>query len=170
DLIEIDAASNRGIDEIRALREAVRFVPSQGGHKIYIIDECHMLTKEAFSALLKTLEEPPPHVVFILATTELEKVPATIISRTQRYDFRRPAIAQIASRLMQIAKRENAALDTDAAQLVALAAEGSLRDAESILGTIMAVEDKKIGSDEVESILGLPRRESAKKLFIRDIS
>lgn len=165
DLIEIDAASNRGIDEIRELREGVRFVPNQGKYKMYIIDEVHMLTKEAFNALLKTLEEPPPHAVFVLATTELEKVPATIISRTQHYDFRRPGVVQIARRLSQIATKENVALDAQAAQLIALAAEGGMRDAEGILGQIMAVEDKKITREEVESILGLPRREAAKQMF-----
>lgn len=165
DLIEIDAASNRGIDEIRELREGVRFVPTQGQYKTYIIDEAHMLTKEAFNALLKTLEEPPAHAVFILATTEIEKVPATIISRTQHYEFRRPGILQIVKRLQMIAKKEGAALDPDASQLIAIAAEGGLRDAESILGQIMAVEDKIITVAEVEHMLGLPKREVAKKLF-----
>ncbi|MBI2640318.1 MAG: DNA polymerase III subunit gamma/tau [Candidatus Sungbacteria bacterium] len=165
DLIEIDAASNRGIDEIRELREGVRFVPSQGKYKTYIIDEVHQLTKEAFNALLKTLEEPPSHAVFVLATTELEKVPATIVSRTQHFDFRRPNVSQIVNRLTHIAKKEKVELEPDAAHLIALAAEGSLRDAESILGQVMAVEDKEITRREVESILGLPRRESAKKMF-----
>jgi len=164
-LIEIDAASNRGIDEIRELREGVRFSPSEGNYKTYIIDEVHQLTKEAFNALLKTLEEPPPHAVFVLATTELDKVPATIISRTQRYDFRRPNVAQTANRLTQIAKKEGVKLDEDASRLIALAAEGSMRDAESILGQIIAVEDKEITRREVEEILGLPRREAAKKMF-----
>lgn len=165
DLIEIDAASNRGIDEIRELREGVRFVPSQGKYKCYIIDEVHMLTKEAFNALLKTLEEPPAHAVFVLATTELEKVPSTIVSRTQHYDFRRPSVVDIGARLKNIAKKENVFLEEDAARLIALASEGSMRDAESILGQIMAVEDKKITREEVESVLGLPRREAAKKMF-----
>ena len=164
-VIEIDAASNRGIDEIRELREGVRYIPSEGSYKTYIIDEVHMLTKEAFNALLKTLEEPPKHAVFVLATTEIEKVPATIISRTQHYDFRRPGIAQIAERLQQTAKKEKAVLAPDAAHLIAIAAEGSFRDAESILGQIMAVEDKKITRDEVENILGLPKREAAKRMF-----
>ena len=164
-VIEIDAASNRGIDEIRELREGVRYIPSEGNYKTYIIDEVHMLTKEAFNALLKTLEEPPKHAVFVLATTEIEKVPATIISRTQHYDFRRPRIAQIAERLEQTAKKEKAMLASDAAHLIAIAAEGSFRDAESILGQIMAVEDKKITSKEVENMLGLPPRDAAKKMF-----
>ncbi|MDP3779106.1 MAG: DNA polymerase III subunit gamma/tau [bacterium] len=165
DLIEIDAASNRGIDEIRELREGVRFVPTQGQYKTYIIDEVHMLTKEAFNALLKTLEEPPSHAVFVLATTEIEKVPATIISRTQHYEFRRPGVPQITKRLQMIAKKEGATLDGDAAHLIAIASEGGLRDAESILGQIMAVEDKEITVKEVEDILGLPKREAAKQLF-----
>ena len=165
DVIEIDAASNTGVDDIRELREGVRYVPSQGQYKTYIIDEAHMLSKGAFNALLKTLEEPPKHVVFILATTEIEKVPATIISRTQHYDFRRPGITQIAERLQQTAKKENATLAADAAHLIAIAAEGSFRDAESILGQIMAVEDKKITRDVVENILGLPKREAAKQMF-----
>lgn len=165
DMIEIDAASNRGIDEIRELREGVRFVPTQGQYKTYIIDEVHMLTKEAFNALLKTLEEPPSHAVFVLATTEIEKVPATIISRTQHYEFRRPGIPQIIKRLQMIAKKEGATLDGDGAHLIAIASEGGLRDAESILGQIMAVEDKKITREEVEHILGLPKREAVKQIF-----
>lgn len=165
DLIEIDAASNRGIDEIRELREGVRFMPSRGSYKCYIIDEVHMLTKEAFNALLKTLEEPPAHAVFVLATTELDRVPATIVSRTQHYDFRRPKVSEINSRLERVAKKEGVNLAPDASHLIALAAEGSYRDAESILGQIMAVEDKDITRNEVESILGIPRREAAKKMF-----
>ncbi len=165
DLIEIDAASNRGIDEVRQLREGVRTVPVEGKYKVYIIDEVHQLTREAFNALLKTLEEPPSHAVFILATTELEKVPSTVVSRTQHFDFRRPSVKQIAERLVKIAHKEGAKLDAEGAHLIALAAEGSLRDGESILGQIMAVEDKKITRAEIENILGLPRREAAKKMF-----
>lgn len=165
DLIEIDAASNRGIDEIRELRDGVRFMPTSGQYKCYIIDEVHMLTKEAFSALLKTLEEPPAHVVFVLATTELDKIPATIISRTQRYDFRRPQVKAIGARLIAVAGKEKIKLHPDAAGVVALAAEGSIRDAESILGQIVAVADKEITRGDVEEILGLPRREAAKKMF-----
>lgn len=164
-LIEIDAASNRGIDEVRELREGVRFLPAQGKYKTYVIDECHMLTKEAFNALLKTLEEPPSHAIFVLATTEFEKVPATIVSRTQHFDFRRPRAGEIMARLKHIAKKEGVTLEEDGARLIALAAEGSLRDAENILGQIMAVEDKKISRQEVEYILGFPRREAAKKMF-----
>ncbi len=165
DVVEIDAASNRGIDEIRELREGVRFVPVRGQFKTYIIDEVHQLTKEAFNALLKTLEEPPSHAVFILATTELEKVPATIVSRTQHYDFHRPTVGEISARLLDIAAREGTKLDEDAAGLMALAAEGGMRDGESILGQIMAVEDEKITRKEVEDVLGLPRREAIKAIF-----
>ena len=164
-VIEIDAASNRGIDEIRELRDSVRYVPSEGKYKTYVIDECHQLTKDAFSALLKTLEEPPSHAVFILATTELDKVPATIVSRTQHYDFRRPRPSLIAEKLARIAGEEGIELSPDAGRLIAFAAEGSVRDAESILGRIIAVQDKKITRNEVEEILGLPRREAAKKMF-----
>ncbi len=164
-LNEIDAASNRGIDEIRELREALRYASPEGGMKTYIIDEVHMLTPPAFNALLKTLEEPPSHVMFVLATTEIEKVPATIISRTQHFEFRRPSISAIAARLIRIAKAEGAALEENAARVIALAAEGSLRDAESILGQIMAVEDKKITEAEVEDTLGLPRREAVRGFF-----
>lgn len=165
DVIEIDAASNRGIEDIRELRDGVRFAPARGAYKTYIIDEVHQLSKDAFAALLKTLEEPPSHAVFILATTELEKVPATIVSRTQHYTFRRPQAGEMAGRLRAIAKKEGVELAEDAARLVALAAEGSFRDAESILGQIMAVEDKKITRREAEEILGLPPREAAKRMF-----
>ena len=165
DVIEIDAASNRGIDEIRQLREGVRFVPTQGAYKTYIIDEVHQLTKEAFNALLKTLEEPPAHAVFVLATTDPEKVPATIISRTQHYHFRRPRPEEMAERLVAMASKESVSLDPDAARLIAFAAEGSFRDAESILGQVMAVQDKKITREETEEILGLPKREAAKQMF-----
>lgn len=166
DLIEIDAASNRGIDEVRELRDAVRFAPSRGKYKIYIIDEVHMMTKDAFNALLKTLEEPPAHAVFILATTELEKVLPTIISRTQHYDFKRPTASLIASRLKKLAEKENFTLDDDASRMIALAAEGSFRDGESILGQILiSLDDKRITKEIVEKILGLPRREAAKELF-----
>lgn len=164
-LIEIDAASNRGIDEIRELREAVRFAPAEGGAKVYIIDEVHQLTKDAFNALLKTLEEPPAHAIFILATTEIDKVPATIISRTQHFDFRRPRRDVLRDRLIAVAVKEGVKLGADAAEAVAFAAEGSVRDAESMLGKIMAVEDKVINLAEVEDVLGIPKREALTKIF-----
>lgn len=164
-LIEIDAASNRGIDEIRELREGVRFAPAGGGKKVYIIDEVHQLTKEAFNALLKTLEEPPAHVIFVLATTELDKVPATIVSRTQHFDFRRPREEVIARRLIAVAAKEGVDLKPDAAAAIAFVAEGSVRDAESMLGKILAAEDKTITRGEVEEILGIPKREALCQLF-----
>lgn len=159
-LIEIDAASNRGIDEIRELREAVRFTPAGGGTKVYVIDEVHQLTKDAFNALLKTLEEPPAHAAFILATTELDKVPPTIVSRTQHFEFRRPRADVLRDRLLAVAAKEKVALAADAAEAIAFAAEGSVRDAESMLGKIMAVEDNAITRTEVEEILGIPKQEA----------
>ncbi|MBI2639543.1 MAG: DNA polymerase III subunit gamma/tau [Candidatus Sungbacteria bacterium] len=158
DVIEIDAASNTGVDDMRELREAVRFVPAGGNKKTYIIDEVHMLSKGAFNALLKTLEEPPEHAIFVLATTELEKVPATIVSRTQHYEFRRPSMTDIVRRLKTVAELEKVALESQAAQTIAFVAEGSLRDAESILGKILAVENKKITEEEINETLGIPRR------------
>src|SRR3989304_360602 len=128
DVIEVDGASTRGIDEIRELKEHVRFGPSMGRYKVFIIDEVHMLTKEAFNALLKTLEEPPPQVIFILATTEIIKVPATIISRTQRFDFKPIRFNEVAKRIIDISKKEKINLDEDVAELIAVFANGSLRD------------------------------------------
>ena len=136
DVIEIDGASNRGIDEIRNLREAVRYSPSRGKYKIYIIDEVHMLTKEAFNALLKTLEEPPPHVMFIFATTEVHKVPATILSRCQRFDFRRISMEEIMTRLRYIAGEEKVTIDDDALMVIAKKGDGSLRDSQSIFDQV----------------------------------
>lgn len=166
DLIEIDAASNRGIDEIRELREAVRFSPAGGNKKTYIIDEVHMLTKEAFNALLKTLEEPPEHAIFVLATTELDKVPQTIISRAQHYDFRRPQMPEIVKRLKMIAEEEGADIENKAAHTVAFVAEGSIRDAESTLGKILALYDKKITEEGVNEILGVPRRALLRNMLL----
>ncbi len=164
-LIEIDAASNRGIDEIRELRDMIKFAPVAGGKKVYIIDEVHQLTKEAFNALLKTLEEPPPHAIFVLATTELDKVPATIVSRTQHFDFRRPRQEIIRERLMTIAGKESLELERDAAETIAFVAEGSVRDAESMLGKVLAVAEGAISREEVENILGIPKREALRQLF-----
>jgi DNA polymerase III subunit gamma/tau len=136
DVIEIDGASNRGVEEIRNLRDSVRYTPARGTYKIYIIDEVHMLTKEAFNALLKTLEEPPTHVVFVFATTEVHKVPMTILSRCQRFDFRRIAIEEIMSSLSAIAKAEKIAIEEDALMVIAKRADGSLRDAQSIFDQV----------------------------------
>ncbi|MCR4328003.1 MAG: DNA polymerase III subunit gamma/tau [Patescibacteria group bacterium] len=133
DVIEIDAASNRGIDEIRNLKESIITAPARGSHKIYIIDEAHMLTSAAWNALLKTLEEPPRHAVIILATTEYEKLPPTIISRTQRFLFKRLTKEQLVKKLAHIAKIEHIKIDDDALELIAATSEGSARDAESLL-------------------------------------
>lgn len=138
DVIEIDGASNRGVEEIRNLREAVRYTPTRGKFKIYIIDEVHMLTKEAFNALLKTLEEPPSHVIFIFATTEVHKVPLTIISRCQRFDFRRISVAEIVERLRLIAKSEKIEVDDETLTIIAKKGDGSLRDSQSIFDQVVA--------------------------------
>jgi DNA polymerase-3 subunit gamma/tau len=129
DLVEMDAASNRGIDEIRKLRDRVGLAPMAGERKVYLVDEVHMLTAEAYNALLKTLEEPPPHIIFILATTEAHKVPATIISRCQRFDFHRLPLAAVVSRLEHICKQEGIQIEAAALQEIARSASGSLRDA-----------------------------------------
>jgi len=155
DLIEIDAASNRGIDEIRALKEGIRFSPVQAPFKFFIVDEVHMLTKEAFNALLKTLEEPPKHAIFVLATTEIHKVPATVISRCQRFDFRRLNLDEIKNRLSSIAQQEKVAADDEALELIASYADGSQRDAESLLDQVMAFNDRHITLADVASVLGL---------------
>ena len=137
DVIEIDGASNRGIDEIRNLRDNIRFAPASSKYKIYIIDEVHMLTKDAFNALLKTLEEPPSHAIFIFATTEIHKVPLTILSRCQRFDFKRIPTLDIANQLEAIAKSEKIKIDKNSLILIARKSEGSMRDAESRLKTDM---------------------------------
>ncbi|HOX53979.1 MAG: DNA polymerase III subunit gamma/tau [Candidatus Omnitrophica bacterium] len=155
DVIEIDGASNRGIDEIRALRENVKFSPTSGKFKIYIIDEVHMLTTEAFNALLKTLEEPPSHVKFIFATTQVNKVPPTILSRCQKFEFRKISIVKIIEKLEKIAQEEKLNVDKDAFFAIAKAASGSMRDAESILDQISAFSNKKIKFSDVSDVLGI---------------
>ena len=160
DIIEMDAASNRGIDEIRLLRENVQYAPSEGKYKIYIIDEAHMLTKEAFNALLKTLEEPPAHVVFIFATTELYKMPETIISRTQRYDFKRLTVHDMIKQMKFILKEENINYDLESLNKIAIKADGSMRDALSILDQIICICNNNISVDEVTSILGIVNEDS----------
>ncbi|HUT97710.1 MAG TPA: DNA polymerase III subunit gamma/tau [bacterium] len=154
DVIEIDAASNRGIDEIRALRENVKFAPAGGRYKIYIIDEVHMLTREAFNALLKTLEEPPEHAVFVLATTDPDKLPPTIISRCQRLTFRRIPTGEIAALLERIALEEGYELDHEAALLAARSASGAIRDAESTLEQLFAYGEKRITLEDARAVLG----------------
>src|SRR3989344_4730907 len=153
DITEIDAASNRGIDEIRNLKEGIKLSPSSFKYKVYIIDETHMLTREAFNALLKTLEEPPAHAIFILATTEYEKVPATISSRTQRFHFRKLALTEILKKLKMVVGSEKLKVDEDALELIAALGEGSLRDAESLLDQIASL-DKDIELKDVERIVG----------------
>ena len=155
DVFEIDAASNRGIDEIRDLRETVKFAPAEGRYKVYIIDEVHMLTSEAFNALLKTLEEPPEHVVFILATTEAHKVPPTIQSRCQRFDFRRITASEIQGRLRYICDEMKTEADDKALELIALQADGGLRDALSILDQCISLSDGRVTEAQVQEMLGL---------------
>ncbi len=160
DLYEIDAASNRGIDDIRELKEAVHTLPYQSKRKVYIIDEVHMLTKEAFNALLKTLEEPPSHVVFILATTEEDKLLDTIKSRCQIFRFRSPSRSVLEETVTDVAKREKCRLDKDAAGLIAIAADGSFRDALGILQKVITASlDGVLSADEVARIIGAPRQE-----------
>ena len=158
DIIEIDAASNTGVDNIRELRETIGLPPTSLKFKVYIIDEVHMLSSGAFNALLKTIEEPPAHVIFILATTEIHKVPATIISRCQRFDFTRLPIENIIEKLSNIAKSEKIAIDAASLEMIAIAAEGGMRDAESLFGQVIALEDKNITAAEVEEILGTTDR------------
>ncbi len=153
-VIEIDAASNRGIDEIRELRERVRYAPVEGRYKVYIIDEVHMLTPEAFNALLKTLEEPPSHTIFVLATTELQKVPLTIVSRCQRLDFGRIKLAEIEGHLRKVAAAEGFEIDDKALNLIARVGEGSMRDSISLLDQLVSFSGHKISYDDVVLMLG----------------
>lgn len=155
DVLEIDGASNRGIDEIRQLRQNVAVRPSRARYKIYIIDEVHMLTKEAFNALLKTLEEPPEHVKFIFATTEPNKIPVTILSRCQRYDFAGIEAAAIQSRLEEIATAEGVTVEADALQILAMRAAGSMRDSQSLLEQLLSTGTKSIASTDVTTMLGI---------------
>ena len=155
DVVEMDAASNRGIDDIRDLRDKVHFAPVEGRMKVYIVDEVHMLTPEAFNALLKTLEEPPVHAIFVLATTEPHKVPATILSRCQRFDFRRPSIAEVVEVLASVAQREAMDVSENSLIVIARAAGGSFRDAIGILDQLSTYCDGHIGLQETLDILGL---------------
>ena len=166
DLYEIDAASNRGIDDIRSLREGVYASPFDSPYKFYIIDEAHMLTKDAWNAFLKTLEEPPAHAIFVLATTERDKVPETIQSRCEIYSFKQPTREILAQIVTDIAKAEGYSLERSAAELMALLAEGSFRDALGILQKVLAVSDnKKIEVAEVEAVSGAPRGELVRQLL-----
>lgn len=159
DVLEIDGASNRGIDEIRDLREKVKFAPTEGRFKIYIIDEVHMLTTEAFNALLKTLEEPPGHVIFIFATTEVHKVPATILSRCQRFDFKRLSVEEIAGRLQMILAEEDRVGEDDAVRMIARRADGGMRDAISLLEQSLAHAENTMTITDVRAVLGLVEEE-----------
>jgi len=174
DLIEIDAASNRGIDEIRNLRDKIGFRPNEARYKVYILDEAHMLTEPAFNALLKTLEEPPPHVIFVLVTTEPHKIPATILSRCQRFDFRPIALGDIVARLEYIADQEGLSVEPAALQLIARQATGSMRDAESLLDQLMAYGGGEITLAQVQAILGaVPSQavgELVDRLVARDLA
>ncbi len=159
DLIEIDAASNTSVDDVRDLREKINFAPSQGQYKVYIIDEVHMLSTAAFNALLKTLEEPPPHAIFILATTEVHKIPPTVLSRCQRHEFRRVPVAQIVAHLSQKAAEENLAVDEDALLLIARQATGSVRDAISLLDQLSST-GQRVTLGEAQVVLGTAASET----------
>ncbi len=155
DVLEIDGASNRGIDEVRDLREKVKFAPASSKYKVYIIDEVHMLTTEAFNALLKTLEEPPPHVIFVLATTAPFKLPLTILSRCQRFDFRRIKSKDIAKKLAEIAQDEGLEISEDILFQIAQASEGSMRDGISVLDQLISLGGKKVTQEDLQAILGI---------------
>lgn len=159
DVQEIDGASNRGIDEIRELRENIKYMPSSSRFRIYIIDEVHMLTKEAFNALLKTLEEPPPHVKFLFATTEPHKVPVTILSRCQRFDFKRIPLGKIVNQLENISKTEGFEISKSGLTLIAREAEGSMRDAESLLDQVISYTGPRVENKEINNILGIIERD-----------
>lgn len=163
DVFEIDAASHTGVDNVRELIDGVRFAPNRGKYKVYIIDEVHMLSTAAFNALLKTLEEPPAHAIFILATTEVHKVPATVVSRCQRFDFRRFTPAEIVGRLKEIAKAEGVKVGEDVLYEIARHAEGCERDAESLLGQLFALGEKEIKLDEASLVLPVAYTETVLK-------
>jgi DNA polymerase III subunit gamma/tau len=166
DLFEIDAASNTGVDDIRALNESISTLPFDSKYKVYILDEAHMLSKSAWNALLKTLEEPPEHVIFILATTELEKVPETIVSRTQVHNFRKPNRSTLRTFADNIAKKEGRTLATEAGELVALVGDGSFRDTHGILEKLFSSsKEKKINLKMVEEVTGAPRSELVRQIL-----
>lgn len=165
DLVEIDAATYTGVDHMRQIREGVRIAPLMSAYKTYIIDEAHMLSKGAVNALLKTLEEPPEHAVFILATTEFEKIPATILSRTQRFDFRMLTVSEITERLRTLISSEGAKLDEEAIDLLAQAADGSVRDGETLLEQVLSFIGEGATRDDVMKLLGIPD-----PLLVRDLA
>ncbi|XKT74200.1 MAG: DNA polymerase III subunit gamma/tau [Patescibacteria group bacterium UBA2163] len=166
DIHEIDAASYTGVDHIRELRDEVQVMPFASKKKVYIVDEVHMLSKAAFNAFLKTLEEPPEYVVFILATTELEKVPDTIQSRCQVFTFKKPTTKVVSEMVTRVAKAEGFTLEAPAAELIALLAGGSFRDAQSVLQKVLiSSEDKKVTTDEVEAVTGAPKSELVRRVL-----
>lgn len=159
DLYEIDAASNNKVEDVHELRESVRTLPFDSTYKVYILDEVHMLSKGAFNALLKTLEEPPKHVIFILATTELEKVPDTIVSRCQVFTFKKPSDVMLRDIVVDIAKQEGVSIDQSGAELIALLGDGSFRDTEGILDKVLSfVSKKKVTIEDIEAVTGAPSR------------
>jgi len=167
DIYEIDAASNRSVDDARALREGVATLPFESEYKVYIIDEAHMLTKEAFNTLLKTLEEPPSHVIFILATTELHKVPDTIVSRCQTFSFKKPTRTVLRDMLIAVAKKEGRVLEAPAGELVALMGDGSYRDALGVLQKVITGStEKKITRDIVAECIGAPKSELVNDILL----
>ncbi len=172
DLLELDAASHRGIDEAKSLIESVKYPPVESTYKVFIIDEVHMLTREAFNSLLKTLEEPPPHVIFILATTEPQKIPQTIISRCQYFEFKRLRRDQIKQKIKTILKKENIEMDEKSIDYVSKSGRGSLRDMESLLERVISQSEKKILWKDLEEILGIVSpeviRDFLKILFEKD--
>lgn len=174
DVIEIDAASNTGVDDIRSLREKVNYAPNQARYKVYIIDEVHMLTTAAANALLKTLEEPPSHVIFILATTETHKILPTIMSRCQRFDFRRLSAADIITKLTRICAAEDIHIEPEALQLIARSATGSARDAENLLQQLTTYYGSEIGLEQVRAVLGITgdwrAKELVKQIIKKDVS
>jgi len=157
DIYEIDAASNRGIDDVRSIRDSVQTLPFESKYKVYIIDEAHMLTKEAWNAFLKTLEEPPSYVVFILATTEIEKIPETVLSRCQVFQFKKPNLSTLEKVVSSIAKKEGREIDKEASELIAILGDGSFRDTQGILDTLLSSTDTRIAIDDVARITGAPQ-------------
>jgi DNA polymerase-3 subunit gamma/tau len=164
DLIEIDAASNTGVDDVRDLREKIGFSPNEGRYKVYIIDEVHMLSTAAFNALLKTLEEPPPHAIFVLATTESHKIPATVLSRCQRFEFRRIPLPEIVGRLQELLAHEGVAAEPAALNLIARQATGALRDAESLLDQLLSSQPGDITLQHAQAVLGTARDEQVEQV------
>jgi len=173
DLIEIDAASHRGIDDIRELKDGIRFSPTKSKYKVFIIDESHQLTKEAANALLKTLEEPPAHAIFVLATTEIHKMISTIISRCQRFDFRKSTLPEIIKRLLILSKKENIKIGESVLELIALNSSGAMRDAEGLLNQVAILYEgskNEIKSEDIKDLLGLVETEMVSKFtgFLSD--